>query len=61
MFTVSNGTSKWASNFFEKRLRKRCLRPAGVFIINTEPILHIVLVFPLLTLNKLMSTGWIDQ
>ena len=27
-------------------------RRVGVFIVNFEQILHVVLVFPLLTLNK---------
>ena len=30
---------------------------SGVFIANFEQISHIVLVFPLLTLNKLILTG----
>ena len=30
---------------------------SGVFIVNFEKISHIVLVFPLLTLNKQMPAG----
>ena len=30
---------------------------SGVFIVNSERISHIVLVFPLLTLNKKMTAG----
>ena len=32
-------------------------RRSGVFILNFEQILHITLVFPLLTLNKYLSAG----
>ena len=35
----------------EKRQRRQ-LRRFGLFIVNFEQISHIVLVFPLLTLNK---------
>ena len=43
----------------EQRHRRR----SGVFIINVKQILHIVLVFPLLTLKKQMSAGihWPDK
>ena len=35
-----------------KAPERRHWRRSGVFIVNFEQILHIVLVFPLLTLNK---------
>ena len=35
-----------------KTTEQRHLRRSGVFIVNFEPILHIILVFPLLALNK---------
>ena len=40
-----------------KRPEKRQRHLAGVFIDNFEQISYIVLVFPLLSLNKLMSAG----
>ena len=40
--------SKLARNTQERRQRYR----RGVFIVNFEQILHIVLSFPLLSLNK---------
>ena len=36
---------------------RRCLRLSGVFIVNFEHILHIFLLFILLTLNKQMLAG----
>ena len=40
-----------------KTLERRHWRRSGVFIVNFEQILHVVLVFPLLTLNKQMLVG----
>ena len=40
-----------------KKNTKAKWRGSGVFIDNFEQIFHIVLVFPLLILNKQMSAG----
>ena len=40
-----------------KTLKQRQWRLSGIFIVNFEQIPHIVLIFPLLTLNKLMPAG----
>ena len=42
-----------------KTPERRQWRRYGVFIVNVEQISHIVLVFPLLTLNKQMLAGWV--
>ena len=40
-----------------RNTRKRCEICSGVFIVNFEHILHLVLVFLLLTLNMQLPTG----
>ena len=45
-------------HFMNTFYRQFCFRP-GVFVANFEQMPHIVLVFPLLTLNKLMLSGYI--
>ena len=58
MFKVNNrNTTKRCeicSKLSTKTLERRQLRRSGVFIFNFEHILHLVLVFPLLTLNREM-------
>ena len=41
-----------------KTLERRHWPRSGVFIVNFEPISHLVLVFLLLTLSRQMPTGW---
>ena len=47
---------KTCPKFTIKTRKQRHWRRFGVFIVNFEQILHIVLVFPLLILNKKMPT-----
>ena len=49
--------SEICSKFTKKTPEQRQWRCSGVFIINFEHILHIVLVFYLLTLKKKIPTG----
>ena len=39
-------------NLFKESVQRRQWRRSGLFTFNFEQILYIVLVFPLLTLNK---------
>ena len=41
----------------EKTLEQRQWRRSGVFIVNFEPMSHLVLVFLLLTLNMSLLAG----
>ena len=56
LFKVNNGntrtTCETCSKLTIKIPKRRHCRRSGVFIVNFEHISHIVLVFPLLTLNK---------
>ena len=45
----ANETAEQYVNFFSKLTIKTC---SGVFNVNFEQISHIILVFPLFTLNK---------
>lgn len=40
-----------------KTLKRRQQRRSGVFIVDSEQISHIALLFPLLTWNKYMPIG----
>ena len=56
LFEVNNGNTKTICEIYSKLTTKtperRHRRPSGIFIVNVELVLHITLVFPMLTLNK---------
>ena len=60
-FKVSNEKAKTMCEICSKLIMKIQERPqlrlSGDFIVNFEQILHIVLVFPLLNLNKYMPAS----
>ena len=62
-FTCSNSPTETTamcevcSKLTKKTPERRHCRRSGVFIVNFERISHIVLVFPLLILNKEMPVG----
>ena len=56
--TICEICSKLTIKTPEQRQLPRQWHPSGVFIVNFKHISHIVLVFPLLTLNKSMSVYW---
>ena len=49
LFKVNNGSTRTMCEICSKSASMAC---SGVFIVSFEQISHIVLVFPLLTLNK---------
>ena len=55
-FKVNNGNTRTmcenCSNSTVKTPEQRHFCRSGVFIVNVEQISHILMVFPLLTLNK---------
>ena len=51
MFKVNNGNTRTMCEICSKLTIKTPER-SDVFIVNFEQILHIVIMFPLLTLNK---------
>ena len=59
MFNVNNRNTRREiySKLTIKTPERRHLRHSGVFIVNSEHILHLVLVLLLLTLNRLMPAG----
>ena len=64
MFKVNFRNTRTRCEICSKLLIKtpeRCRRHSGVFIVNSEHILHLVLVFLLLTLNMQISTGSVDN
>ena len=62
LFKVNNGNARTMYEICSKATIKTPerwqWRRFGVFIVNLEQISHIVLLFFLLTLNKLMPAGW---
>ena len=56
LFTVNNGNTRKrceiCSNLAIKIAERRQGRHSGIFIVNSEHISHLFLVFLLLTLNK---------
>ena len=56
LFNVNNGNTRATSQIYLKLTTKKPKRyhwrRFGAFIVNFEQNVHIVLVFPLLTLNK---------
>ena len=49
-----------ARNIFKDN-NKDTRTTTGVFVVNVEDVLHIALLFPLLTLNKKMPAGLTSQ
>ena len=56
LFKFNNGNTRIICEIFSKltvkTLELRQWRRSGIFVVNFEMISHIVLVFPLLTLNN---------
>lgn len=61
LFRFSNGCTRVMCVIFSKltlMTPEQCQWPrCGIFLVNFEKILHLVLIFPLLTLSKYMPSG----
>ena len=55
--TPNKGTPKQKAKSVQQCVKSSYWRRSAVFIVNFEQISQIVLVFPLLILNKCMRTG----
>ena len=61
MFEVNNGNARATWKICSKLILKTYEHVIRVIIVNFEQILHIVLVFPLFTLNKSMPAANVSE